>query len=233
MFMRKAMTCLLGGLLVLWSATAYADKIKDVNVVNTPDITVTNMPDVSITSLPDVNVANMPDIHVANDSTSPIPVTVYDAGQTIVEWRYIGITRYADNGGFEFEGAWGVTAMHKVCAKEFGPSARAATITEAYFRPAPDENTRDGWLVPGAQSSITIEAAGIQYSYPYDAASGEVVGDERDTAAETMARAHCQKYTIEVGSGPVTRPNGTMRVRSCRAVLPVACSAPVAIFVSP
>ncbi len=81
MFIRKAMICLIGGLLVLWSVAAFADQVKDVNVVNTPDVTVTNMPDVNVANTPDVNVANVPEVLVTNDENSAIPVTIQNGAQ--------------------------------------------------------------------------------------------------------------------------------------------------------
>lgn len=50
------------------------NKVKDVNVVNTPDVNVANMPDVNVANTPDVNVANVPDVVVANTQAEPVPV---------------------------------------------------------------------------------------------------------------------------------------------------------------
>ena len=39
---------------------AFAQAVKDVNVVNTPGVTVTNTPSVTVANTPSVNVANFP-----------------------------------------------------------------------------------------------------------------------------------------------------------------------------
>ena len=62
------------------------------------------------------------DVNVTNDETSPVPVNP----QTIVEWRYVGLTTAEDDGRFEFATLLGIAAMNKACAADFGPGARAA-----------------------------------------------------------------------------------------------------------
>ena len=208
---------------LLIAGAAYAETPKDVVVVNTPDVFVANTPD--------VNVANVPEVLVANDQSSPIPVTIPSAAQSIVEWRYIGHTVYADQGIFEYDGLLGIAAMNKACATEFGASARAATISEALFVDS-IADVEHQWLVPGA-SSMTLTYSAAYYT-PFDTATGTQVGKPDQLQGPALVNAYCLRYTDDYGWGPTLTKNGAIGIEPCNSLsLPVACSAPVAIASGP
>ena len=222
---------------LLLAATAYADKVKDVNIVNTPDVTVTNMPDVNVANTPDVNVANVPEVLVTNDENSPIPVTIQNGGQngaqTTVAWRYVGLTTIEDDGQFGYSDLFGIAAMHAECASEFGPGARAATIKEALFRTRFGNDNRQGWLVPGdTPIAIIPRTTGF---IARDAATGIPVGDVEISIDNAITLAYCRRYSESRTTrlGPVSDVSGMVLGKNCNVVLPAACSAPVAIPVSP
>ena len=206
----------------------------DVNVVNTPDVNVVNMPDVNVANTPDVNVANVPDVVVVNDGNSPIPVTVQNGVQTIVEWRYIGLTTFEDDGLFLFGGLFGVAAMNKVCAAEFGPGARAASLSEAYFRDDAAVETRSGWVAPGGPMLLATDQS-LAVFFPIDAAAGAQVGESFLSPGFAISQAYCARYRTGFGTVQGSRilANGAQVLGACNVTLPVSCSAPVAIPVAP
>ena len=176
------------------------------------------------------------DVIVTNDETSPVPVTIQNGVQTIVVWRYVGLTTFENDAAFLFVGLSGIAAMNAVCAAEFGPSARAATIAEAQFRTASTAGSAEarlGWLVPGGPM-IPARTTTDLYR-PLDAATGGGVGFTQVSPHVALSLAHCSRYTLNatsVGGSSVNR-FGNQVVSSCNLILPVACSAPVAIPVAP
>ena len=185
---------------------------KDVNVVNTPE----------------VNVANAPDVNVTNDETSPVPVSA----QTIVEWRYVGLTAFIDDGRIEFGGRVGVAAMHNVCASEFGPAARASSISEAYHRD--DADTRVGWVAPGGPILTAFREQRSSFT-AHDAATGLTLGTEYDDEFTALVRAYCARFAVaNIGDfGTVVMQDGLIRHANCTLFHAVSCSAPVAIPAAP
>ena len=189
--------------------------------------------DVNVINTPDVNVANVPDVFVVNDKDSPLPVTIQNGVQTIVEWRYVGLTTDEDDGRFEFEGLVGVAAMNKMCAVEYGAGARAASIAEAYFRDDGLLDDRLGWLAP-AQPMMILKSQS-QILVAVDAPSGQHVGVSTESTREAARTAYCTRYQSEsdVTLGPVIFPEGITGASNCISKRPAACSAPVAIPVAP
>ena len=174
------------------------------------------------------------DVVVTNDATSPIPVEIQNGAQTIVEWRYVGHTRDPDakkTGDFEYGGLRGIAAMNKACADEY-PGARAATISEGLQMDSPAEFEAFSWLVPGG--SMTAVLAPNDYE-AHDAATGPQVGIAKLTAAEALVVAYCHRYTNGQSDkvAPILASVGEILLGACSLDLPVACSAPVAIPVTP
>jgi hypothetical protein len=106
--------CILSFLVLLITASAFAQKTSPVTVVNTTSnpvpvtgtvsvnpVTVNSMPSVNISSLPpvtgtveitgSVNVANKPDVHVVNSAANPLPVIMKRAHwQKLLMWAKDG-----------------------------------------------------------------------------------------------------------------------------------------------
>jgi len=173
-------------------------------------------------------------VEVVNDSTTPIPVTVQNGAQTIVEWRYIGLTTFEDDGQFLFGGLFGVAAMNKVCAAEFGPGARAASLSEAYFRDDAAVETRSGWVAPGGPMLLAPNPPATLI-FPVDAATGARVGAGNASADFAIVLAYCARYSTGVPArrGPAINRLGLNESTECSVTRPVSCSAPVAIPVAP
>ena len=175
------------------------------------------------------------DVNVTNDETSPVPVTIQNGGQSIVEYRYVGLTPDATTGRISalFDGITltGYAAMNKFCEAEFGVGARAATAGEALFRH--DADSRAGWVVPdGGIVVLDQSPTFIAVSrHSHARFGGSNVGPE-----DAYERAACKSYSLDlffVNSATVT-PSGFIDGRSqCADAFPIACSAPVLIPVSP
>jgi len=169
------------------------------------------------------------DVLVINEPASPVPVVVQNTPM-IVEYRYVGLTTVEDAGLFAFGGLFGIAAMNKACASEF-PGSRAASINEAYFRD--DTDTRLAWVVPqGPMIAATNLPIATSPFSAVDAITGTLVGfvpGSGDCEACVLAFAYCSQYTSEAGRGPVSTGDGRVVEGNCSFVLPVACSAPVAI----
>jgi hypothetical protein len=187
----------------------------------------------------DVIVINTPDVKVVNDENEPVPVMVQNTAK-IVEYRYIGVTEFESNGLVEFGGLVGIAAMNKVCNAEFGPSSRAASIAEAFWRDDP-QDLRKGWLVPrGPMSFVKGTAIGTDFFAAIDSSSGVAVSAEGNADAVTAGLlSYCGRYTQanEQGSvttfGAATGGTGAVSGSLCDNIQPIACSAPVAIPISP
>ena len=57
------------------------------------------------------------DVTVINEESNPIPVIIQGAPETvetIVEYRYVGITTHVFDNGFYYEGATGTAALHNL-----------------------------------------------------------------------------------------------------------------------
>jgi hypothetical protein len=167
------------------------------------------------------------------DADKPAEVIVQST-QTIVEYRYVGLTDYEDAGTFRFGNLEGVGAMNKACADTFGAGARAATIAEAFYYEG--DLSRQGWLVPGS-SPIVVYANSVGYN-AVDAATGITVGPTRSSQDQSLLRSYCNQYHVSsFGGAPVivfTRDSGTKYggvdyTEECGEERPAACSAPVSI----
>ena len=91
-----------------FASSVFAEKTKDVNVVNTPDVTVTNPQ----TSVP-----------VDNETGNPVPVTVQNQASS-APLQLVGFTRTTHNGGL------GLFEFARLCQLEF-PDSRMCTTEEA------------------------------------------------------------------------------------------------------
>lgn len=184
------------------------------------------------------------DVDVKNDESSPVPVNVINDesspvpvnAQTIVEWRYVGLTAFEDDGRFEFGGLIGIAAMNKACADEtygFGPGARAASIAEALQRDDLSSEIRVGWVAPAGP--MVTEPFGADF-YPVDASTGRHTGRAAATPFFAISGAYCARYQLSDTSFRGVATSGVdahILVASCATTRPVACSAPVAIPVVP
>ena len=184
-------------------------------------------------------------VEVKNGPNNPVPVEVISSqldpvtvsDQTIIEWRYIGLTQTEDDGEFQYGGLEGVGAMNKACAAEFGPSARAASIQEAFFRDDGAVDTRRGWVAPSGPMIVARYASGGDpQGGPFvakDAATGINVGQSSITDERALTVAYCIHYGSITLFDPLdsvsVTSNGRIFSEGCDSVLPVACSAPVSV----
>ena len=91
-----------------FASNVFAEKPKDVNVVNTPNVTVTN-PQTSVT--------------VDNETGNPVPVTVQNQASSS-PLQLVGFTSTTHNGGL------GLFEFARLCQLEF-PNSRMCTTQEA------------------------------------------------------------------------------------------------------
>lgn len=152
-----------------------------------------------------------------------------------MEYRYVGLTtavtdgtvNTTGDGGFEL---FGYAAMNKLCADEFGDSARVATVEEALFRD--DSDSREGWVAPGHTTVlVTIENRYVPV-HTGVLHNGVAVGKTTTTPEFAQLEAACSGYrTIEQASqtGPISMPFGGINLAVCNTDHRVACAAPVSI----
>jgi len=163
-------------------------------------------------------------------------VTVQGGTQTIVEYRYVGLAS-ADptDGRIEVAGSntslIGFAAMNKLCADDYGPAARVATINEAFFRD--DSDQRDAWVVAdGVDVYVSEFTSGNPSKWaPVASSTGIRIGPIGAIPFGLIQASQCFQYTQDSASfeGPVTRASGEIFIVGCDTIHPVACSAPTVI----
>ena len=153
---------------------------------------------------------------------------VVQATNTIVEYRFVGVTVEERDGSFGYGGLVGVSALHKLCADEFGPGARASTISESQFRG--DDGAGQAWLAPG-NTPMVIAATGPATWAPHDAVTGDRVGNSFSSGSAALGSAYCNSYSSASSnnSAPVSQSGAPVVPGTCNSNRPVACSAPVDI----
>jgi len=161
------------------------------------------------------------DVTVVNDENSPVPVTE----QTIVEYRYVGLTQAE----FDGDDAGGVGGLNASCESKFGGGARLATSSEAEARTDGFADPREGWVLP--TPPITVGPDPFEGFRAYDAL-GQVAGGI-GSANEDLAltSAACGRFHLgtENEQGMAVGPSGLLKLDDCDEVQPAACSAPIAI----
>jgi hypothetical protein len=184
---------------------------------------------------------NNVDANITNDSSNPVPVTVQGGTQTIVEYRYVGLTSADPTSGRvtalgnSNTSLIGFAAMNKLCAEDYGPAARAATINEAFFRN--DLDISDAWVVADGVDVYAIEftVEGVPKKWAAVASSNGVsLGLPVGNPYSAIRFSQCGQYTTDGLSmqGSITRQHGQIGVATCDTILPVACSAPT-VFMLP
>ena len=189
----------------------------------------------------DVNVVNTPNVNVTNDETSPVPVTIKGGAQSLTEYRVVGFTAPTD-GFIETvdQSLSGIGAMHSLCA-EVASNARAAFSDEAMRSPPIVGGPFVAWVIPSQpQLVFRPDAASAPFDWiAVDQASG--AGAENGDAGlqvnpeSAIAVFACSWYqnnsTSEIGF--VWNGQGRITGSLCSIAKPIACSAPVAVPISP
>lgn len=177
---------------------------------------------------------------VTLENAEPVAVTIEDGPQTIVEYRLVGFTTEVVDGAPIFDVLLqGYPAMHKLCADEFGPNARAAT-SEDVRRPlhATPPYPFETWIVP---TGIVVlfdptDPDPLEAWRASDSVSQASVNAGDSGPREAAAAADCvqRNSSASVFWGVTHRPAfGRTESARCNTILPVACSAPVSVPVSP
>ena len=216
-----------------------APEAKNVNVVNTPDVNIANMPDVNVANIPDVNVANVPDVNVTNDENSPIPVTIQNGAQSLIEYRVIGYTANPTDGSIVKvdQSLSGVPAMHALCA-EVAPNARASFSDEAIRSPFVEGAPTSAWVIPARiEVMFRPDATSVLRDWTaLDGGTGTTISQEQPTPLRARGQAACHGYTQAdpLAVGLVFKPgDGSVSRSGCAGFSFVACSAPVEVPISP
>jgi len=165
-------------------------------------------------------------VTVENDS---IAVTTTEAAW---EYRLVGFTAPTTGEISDSQGS-GLYAMHRICAKEVAPNARAC-FTNEIQRPA--HNTTfpvnlAAWVIP---SKYVVERNSEGW-IARDEGSGRV-GESAISRTGAKAILNCVSYTSDSSTfgqlslnGTVMFDSGGMGASSCTLSNPIACCAPVAI----
>ena len=175
-------------------------------------------------------------VNVVNGAASPVPVIVQGGdGPVLVEYRIVGYTTTAVNGAPSAPGGlFGVPAMHALCAAEVAPNSRVAFTVEA-ARPGPVTAVPLAWVLPTTLELVDDSGDFGDLWFIYEPPFIHTVVGLDDSAGAVVQQAECEARTS--GSvaerGAAFSPSFGMVFASCDTVLPIACSAPVAVPVSP
>jgi hypothetical protein len=178
-------------------------------------------------------------VEVTNTDTMPVPVTVENFAETepqsIVEYRFVGLTTVTVNAKPEVAGFNGIPALHKLCQMEFGSNARAAFLEDT-LRPLQVESAEFGvaWII---SSSVDISPTASNMWGLFDTRRGSFLSFESTPEGASSAAA-CFHFdsssTVQNRFAPTFNPqDGRTGFALCNVDLPIACSAPFAIPVSP
>ena len=184
-----------------------------------------------------VEVVNTPDVNVINDANSPVSVTIQGDEQTLVEYRIVGYTTSTFGGPIKTDNDMVVSyaAMHKLCANEVAPNARAAFSAEAvrHVEVLPPVAVVAAWVIPSSLEVVYRPDSADWIAW--DPTTGLTLGSGA-TPGEALGTAQCFRHEGQDSSvvGINLGHNGRLTVHRCEVgEVPIACSAPVAIPISP
>ena len=172
---------------------------------------------------------------VDNTTSDPVPVIVQntapEAQQTLVEYRYVGITAAETSGSVSLGpgGLVGLSGLNQMCAEEFGRPARVASPLEASSTTYElSANPRDGWVY---SRMPRIDPVGDSWQ-ARDSETLARLDFERGGPNEALEVAQCGGFQTDSSTSGAAALNGiagNILLRSCADIVPVACSLPVAL----
>jgi hypothetical protein len=162
-----------------------------------------------------------------------------ERAKTLIEYRVVGYTA-ATNGAIQRVDPLltGVAAMHSLCA-EVDPNARAAFSDEAIRTPFVEGAPKFAWVVPARTEVMRVaDATTINNDWiAVDGVSGvETTKFGFANPQSAIGRALCEGYqsNSRIRSGLVIgTESGRILKGDCDESMPIACSAPVVVPISP
>ena len=163
---------------------------------------------------------------------------VNTAPRTLTEYRVVGYTAATD-GAIQTADAslTGVAAMHSLCA-DVDPNARAAFSDEAIRSPAVEGAPAAAWIIP-ARTEVLFRPDVIDSRdwIAVDGVSGVLItGGVFGNPQPAIAAAACLGYTSNISyrAGLILEPaSGRVLNQTCNNSVPIACSAPIVVPISP
>lgn len=166
-----------------------------------------------------------------------VQTTAAAALGTITEYRIVGFTTATTDGSVvttdsEGEFVFGITALNRLCAAQFGTGTRAAFSNEQLAPSIPPSTAAENaWIQPKRAHVVHDPTAASGSDWlAYDSHSG-TSGSADASAISALQLFACQGYTTNSSSltGLVRLRNARIVNRVCDFTYPVACSAPVVI----
>ena len=173
-------------------------------------------------------IASLAPLEGVGDAAGPNQASRAEA---TVEYRIVGLTQIETTGEIEFGELLGVVAADAICREEFGPAARMAKTSEARTRFGGHvDDDRVGWIAPTLPYTVVGEVDS-EYVHPLDAEM-QYIGARSLSPRAAFDGAACFDFLSgsEDHYAPVLgRRFSRLAGRSCRAVLPIHCAAPVLV----
>ena len=176
------------------------------------------------------------EVTVLNKDTNPVPVTIQNPApvpvQTATEWRVVGVTAGEVNGEVLHDGLLGNAAMHSLCQRDVGPTARACFAAEVK-QPisAGSSATGSAWVI--RSRNVTAAVSGTDF-IAIDGGSG-VSATSPVSMMGAVASLDCANHISDSTStdGQIfSFAIGATFPTSCDSLHPIACCGLVAIPVT-
>ena len=169
---------------------------------------------------------------VENDDTNPVPVSIVDGengGQTITEYRLVGVTPTPTTGGISSGPSNGYKAMHELCHSQFTDS-RACYASEASGPNTLPPGTPNAWVIRSRDVGFVINPDATNPYEAIDAGSGITVFAGSGRIA--ISNLDCNQYRLGDSGTTGQRVlifSGGIESIPCDTPHPIACCAPVEV----